>query len=244
MCGQMCYGYLVLTLIVLCDISFANKYCAKIDFNRPIYNEVRECRSQNHLPLASKSYATNKDFLRYRPNSMFYLANNFFNYSCVEISMELKIDSNTVIEAALYLKSINHAFVEFNVYEERTHELIKSIHTDGTTGWTILRGNYFRNIPNARVEIKAFMNEYSRLGIEFLHITNTAIKVPECTSDFTKPTKPPTMTTTLIPTSTTSTGPIEISSKNTWIWVIIGLGVAILFVVIILICVNCVCSSR
>lgn len=94
----MCYGYLVLALIVFCDITLANKYCAKIDFSRPIYPEFRECLGQNFLSFRSQSYAKSKDLPKFRQNSRFFLSNVYFNYSCIETYNDFRIDPNTGIK--------------------------------------------------------------------------------------------------------------------------------------------------
>lgn len=155
MCVQLHLSYI---LLVLCDLTMAQQLCAKIDFDRTTFPEFRECKEQRLPQLYIKEYLLNRGVPPYKPTSRFFLSNNFYGFSCVESNIFLTFNQHTSIEAALYLKSIENGFVEINIYDANLNALVKSIRSDGTQNWDILRGSIDRNISNARVSctIKPF----------------------------------------------------------------------------------------
>lgn len=143
--------YVIALLLVFCELTMCQQFCAKINFDRPVFSEFRECKEQYLPPFYIKDYASNRGVPPYSLTSKYFLSNNYYGFSCMESNIIFSFNRNTYIEAAIYLKSLPNAFVEINVYDGNKNELIKSIRSDGTQNWSILRGNVNGNISNARV---------------------------------------------------------------------------------------------
>lgn len=153
MCAQLwcLLSGLVVFLTVCCDVTSAQMACAKIDFNRTSFTEFRECQGKYSPILAIKDYASHPNVKPYRPKSQYFLSNNFNTYSCIESSQLFAIDTNTLIEAAIYLKSIENSYIEIVIYDADRNERIDSLRNDGTTGWMELKGKMTHVIHRARV---------------------------------------------------------------------------------------------
>ncbi|XP_055326744.1 uncharacterized protein LOC129580396 [Sitodiplosis mosellana] len=237
-------GLAAFILLNFVHLTVAQQLCTKIDFDRTVLPEFRECTDQRLPALYITDYASHREVPPYRPASPYYLSNSYFGLSCIESVIVLAFDKYTSIEAAIYLKSLGSAFVEINVYDA-THinSLVKSFRSDGTQNWSILRGSVDRNISNARVEIKAYTDLQTVLAIQFLHILNSAIDWSECKST-TQPltTRPPPITSPLPPV--TSTGPPAKNPEQTWWWVIFGACALVVVLIIIIVCVICMLNMR
>lgn len=142
--------------MVFCDIASAQISCAQIDFNRTSYSEFQECKGKYHPIFSIKDYASNGEIKPYRPTSRYFLSNNFNLYSCVESVMYFAINTNTTIEAAIFLKSVDGSFLEIVVYDADRKERIDALRSDGTAGWLILKKQILYTINKARVIFRFF----------------------------------------------------------------------------------------
>lgn len=152
--GASLKNILLLTfLVVFCDLASAQSFCAKIDFNRTIFPEFRECQG-NFQKFVIREYGMGKDVKPYRTDSKYFLTNDLDKYSCAESNIRLSINPSTTIEAAIYLKSAGGAFVEINIYDVDRNARVDTLRNEGTSGWFILKKNMETTIPNARVSIR------------------------------------------------------------------------------------------
>lgn len=128
--------------------------CSKIDFNRYEYRDFRQCSGQNIPIFVVKQYATTSDVYKYRPNSIYYLSTDFYNFSCIESVKRFSMDRNTRIEVAVYLKTTTYANIEIAIYNDR-HRRIYSWINETTAGrpssWFVMQGVVYETIPNAMV---------------------------------------------------------------------------------------------
>lgn len=152
--------FLAILIVFNNNLSLAQTNCAKIDFNRTAFPELRECQGKNLPNFVIKSYSDQPDLIPFRPNSKYYLTNNFHDsYSCAESAMPLTVNPTSIIEAAVYLKSPDSSFLEIVVYDIDRNERIDSFRTAGTYGWQILYTNIRKTITNARVSLLIRINE-------------------------------------------------------------------------------------
>lgn len=154
--------FFVILVVINNNLTLAQMNCAKIDFNRTTSPEFAECQGKNQPNFRIKNYAIEKELTPYRPNSKFYLSNNFHDsYSCAETIIQLTVNPTTIIELAVYLKSVGLSFLEIVVYDADRNERIDSLRTDGTNGWQIIYKNLRRTIQNARVRSHFQIEEFS-----------------------------------------------------------------------------------
>lgn len=139
-------------LVVFCDRTTAQSFCAKVDFNRTAFPEYNECSGKFYPNFVVKDYAMAKNIQPYRPYTKYYLTNNFDQFSCAESNIRISINPSSVIEAAIYLNPIGNAFVEINIYDADRNVRVDSLRSDGTSEWFILKKNMQSIIPNARVK--------------------------------------------------------------------------------------------
>lgn len=169
--------------MVFCDIASAQISCAQIDFNRTSYSEFQECIGKYHPIFSIKDYASNGEIKPYRATSRYFLSNNFNLYSCVESAMYFAIDTNTTIEAAIFLKSVDGSFLEIVIYDADRKERIDALRSDGTAGWLILKKQMLYTIHKARVIFRLFCLSFSLklISRQYFQLTdrNNCIYGPE-----------------------------------------------------------------
>lgn len=242
-------------LMILCDLTVGQNFCAKIDFNRTFYPEFHQCqRNQNQL-FMSFDYALHANIRPYRPNSHYYLSNGFTGYSCAEYNNTMTFNKNTIIEAAIFLKTIDKSFVDILIYDADQDKLIDSFRRTNIMGWLIVRGTIKQNVQRARVrrlnmvgakfhittnilfnsqvEILAFITDQNELAIEYLNILNSAIKTPECMNQL-----PPTIPTNIPPGGTNS------HPDQMWWWIVISICLGILLIIILFVGIYCLIDNR
>lgn len=144
--------FVILNVISFSDFTLAQMKCVKIDFNRTTSPEFGVCLGKNQPNFVIKTYEKQKEFIPHRLNSKYYLSNNFHDsYSCGESTMLLTVNPTSIIEAAIYFKSVGSSFLEIVVYDANRNERIDSLRTDGTNGWQIIYKNLHRTVQSARV---------------------------------------------------------------------------------------------
>lgn len=163
-----CRFYIIILVVVqFCDLSVGQHYCTKFDFNRPRYPELSQCRRNLNPEFMSMEYSLHNDIKPYRPTSRYFLSNGFTEFSCDETNITLTINPNTVIEAAIFLKTVDKSFVEILIYDADQNRLVETLRRTGTLGWTIFRGSIKSNILRARVR-KCYTFSYAIFIIPFL----------------------------------------------------------------------------
>lgn len=145
---------MTICLVLLCEITSAQRLCAKIDFNHIQVPDFRLCQYQRFPALVPKDYSLHREVPRYRSTSQFYLSNNYLDVSCIETDKPLKFDRNSFIEIAIYLRAVGNAYVEVTVFDASNTYRIKTIRVDNTLGWVIRREYIPIDILNARVRKK------------------------------------------------------------------------------------------
>lgn len=140
--------------LLLCSITSAQYPCAKIDFDRPVFFELRECNQRHLPPLTIKDYSTNI-LPKYRPASRYFLGTNFNEISCLESSARFQLNPNSYIEAPVYFRSVPGAFFEIHVYDmDRNTPVYSWRSTDGKGTWSMAHIDITSSIPNAQVKVK------------------------------------------------------------------------------------------
>lgn len=134
-------------------IANAQKYCAKIDFNRQIIPEFRECFGKPYPVLTAKEYRNNPEIRPYRSTSRYFLGTEFDLYSCLESTSNISMNGMTRIEAPIYSKLFSDAFIEITVYDANRNMRMDfwRIDTSNGIGWSKIPGVIRSIIPNARV---------------------------------------------------------------------------------------------
>lgn len=145
--------FVTISLVIFHQLTLAQKYCAKVDFNRTNFNEFREC-SLSYLPeLKIKEYSKTSEVHPYRKTSRYYLSTDFINqYSCIMTSEKYALSPTTRIEAAVFLKSFANAFVKFFVYDtDNNMEIYSWRNSTSSPNWFIFNAEVKINIPHAVV---------------------------------------------------------------------------------------------
>lgn len=141
----------VLALLILCSITSAHNHCEKIDFNRTVFNEFREC-SQRQLPaLTVKDYSTN-NLPKFRPTSRFFLGTILNDFSCMESSAKFSLNPDSYIEAPVYFKSDTKAYISITVYDmDRNMPVHSWRNSDNKGAWSMAHIDIKNEITNAQV---------------------------------------------------------------------------------------------
>lgn len=143
---------LFVAVLLSCSTASAQSPCAKIDFNRTMFHEFRECRQRYNPVFAIKDYTVNT-IQKYRPNSRYFLGTNFNEYSCIESVARFPLNPNSFIDAPVYLTSVPGAFVEIVVYDmDRNLPVYSWRNSDGKGIWSIAHIDIKSSIPNAQVK--------------------------------------------------------------------------------------------
>lgn len=138
-------------MLLFCSIVSAQSPCAKIDFNRTMFHEFRECRQRYNPVFAIKDYTAN-NIPKYRPNSRYFLGTNFNEFSCIESMARFPLNPNSFIDAPVYFKSTPGAFIEIIVYDmDRNLPVYSWRNNDGKGAWSIAHIDIRSQIPNAQV---------------------------------------------------------------------------------------------
>lgn len=149
------HSVLIIFAMVVCDLTSAQLYSAKFDFNRTSYpNYLGNCEGRNHPNFVIAQYESGKISIPpFRRNAKYFLTNNFNAIICAEslLPIPLSINPSATIEMAINLKSVGNAFVEIVVYDIDRNLRIDSLRNDGTSGWLLLKKKIPYDIPNARV---------------------------------------------------------------------------------------------
>lgn len=128
--------------------NLAHRYCAKVEFTQLSFvSEFRGCFNPRYDNFIIKDY--NFNFKPFRPNVKQYLSNVRVN-SCTELYRNLTFDQFTVIEAAIFLKSLRSESIEIIV-----HDIDKNtsypLQYYGVGRWEIFSKKIQKNIANAKV---------------------------------------------------------------------------------------------
>lgn len=150
MCDRKLYYFVFLSLV--CDISQAQNFCAKIDFNRPTYSEFHECHGRYIPKFVIKPYWEQHEIHPYRSTSQYFLGTDFYPDSCIESVQNFSMNANTRIEAAIYLKSFSNAFIEIIVLDAENNSQVHNWRNGTANGnWFVIHGEVQKNIPHAQV---------------------------------------------------------------------------------------------
>lgn len=148
----------LLLFVVVCfyNVDSENsEYCAKIDFNRTIFTDFRQCTAQYLPKFVVKSYTNTPTIKPYRARALYYLSTDFVGYSCVESTRTFFMDSNTRIVAAVLLKAADYVNIEISVYNtelnRKIYSWINGTSSGQTSSWFIMSGQVLETIPRAVV---------------------------------------------------------------------------------------------
>lgn len=149
--GDQHFLSFVLPLLLLCSITSAQNQCVKIDFNRTVSDEIRECNQRKLPALAIKDYSTN-NLPKYRPTTRYFLGTNFIEFSCIELSAKFSLNPDSYIEAPVYLKSDTKAYISITVYDmDRNMSVYSWRNSDGKGAWSMAHIDIKSQITNAQV---------------------------------------------------------------------------------------------
>lgn len=140
---------------MLYRLASAQRFCAKIDFNRTDFFEFRKCSISSAPLFRIKEYATTPEIHPYRKTSRYYLTTDYIGESCMMTYDKYILNTKSKIEVAFFLKSPGGAFITFSVFDL---DINKDIYQwkKSASDWSMLKEDIKTPIQNAVV---SFANE-------------------------------------------------------------------------------------
>lgn len=149
---QWRYAFSFLFCLLHSAIGQSSKICSKIDFNRAVVNDFRECYQQFLPVLRIKKYADETGLQSYRPGTEFFLSPFVEGYSCVESVSVFQLDENSVIQAAVYLSFVDAgAFVRLIVVDLQENKEAISWRYEESADWFMVAEKVGMKINRAMV---------------------------------------------------------------------------------------------
>lgn len=146
------YAFSVFFCLVHPAIGQTSKICSKIDFNRAVVSDFRECFQQFLPVLRIKKYSEETELQSYRPGTEFFLSPFVEGYSCVESVSVFQLDENSVIQAAVFLSFVDAgAFVRLIVVDLEENREALSWRYEKSTDWFMVEEKVGRKINRAMV---------------------------------------------------------------------------------------------
>lgn len=147
------YKILIIVTIISLDVFYrsasAQKFCAKVDFNRTHYYEYGKCSFSNSPIFIIKSYATTPELHPYRKGANYFLTPNYID-SCIMSHDKYSLNLSSRIEAAVYFSA--SAIFTFVVYDTDRNVVAYQWRVDKPSyKWFIFKGEIKTSIPNAVV---------------------------------------------------------------------------------------------
>lgn len=152
------YCVVLILIILALNINKLNALqCAKIDFNRPTYNELVSCKDLFLPTFIIKEYNNNLALTPFRDTSTHYLSTQYEGLTCGETVDSFSLDEYTEIDTAIYVTFVNPgAFIEIRIIDLDRGEQVSTWPIEQSTGWMPLKGMIDHSIPNAQVRNNMF----------------------------------------------------------------------------------------
>lgn len=145
---------LAIVMVLLQSSAGQSKVCSKIDFNRAVINEFRECYQQFLPVLKTQKYSDQTAVTPYRPGTEFFLSPSVEGYSCLESVPVFKLDENSVIQAAIHVDFVDEgAFVSIVVVDLTANNEAYSWKYQKSHKWFMVEEKITKKVPQAMVSI-------------------------------------------------------------------------------------------
>lgn len=160
---------IIISLILFYRLASAQRFCAKIDFNRTFFDEFRKCSGFSSAPLFKiKEYAITPEVHPYRKTSRYYLSTKYIGESCMMSLDKYVLNTKSRIEAAFFLKSPGSASITFSVFDldiNKDRYIWKK--DKSSSDWSILKEDIKTPIQNAVVRFASERFKYRLNSIFF-----------------------------------------------------------------------------